>query len=56
MPKAEEKSYYCSKCNRTRNGIDFYASNNLEKYPQIKSGIINLNFAVIEEEIDKEFN
>lgn len=33
MPKAEEKSYYCSKCNRTKNGIDFYASNNLEKYP-----------------------
>ena len=33
MPKAEEKSYYCSKCNRTKNGIEFYASNNLEKYP-----------------------
>lgn len=33
MPKPEEKSYYCSKCNRTKNGIDFYASNNLEKYP-----------------------
>ena len=33
MPKAEEKSYYCTKCNRTLNGIEFYASNNLEKYP-----------------------
>lgn len=33
MPKAEDKSYYCSKCNRTKNGIEFYASNNLEKYP-----------------------
>ena len=33
MPKAEDKSYYCEKCNRTKNGIDFYSSNNLEKYP-----------------------
>ena len=33
MPKAEDKSYYCEKCNRTKNGIEFYSSNNLEKYP-----------------------
>lgn len=33
MPVKEEKSYYCTKCNRTKNGLEFYASNNLEKYP-----------------------
>ena len=25
--------FYCEKCNRTKSGDDFYASNNLEKYP-----------------------
>ena len=36
MPKKEEQSYYCEKCKRTRNGKDFYGSNNLEKYPEGK--------------------
>ena len=36
MPKNEEKSYYCEKCTRTRNGKEFYSSNNLEKYPEGK--------------------
>jgi folylpolyglutamate synthase/dihydropteroate synthase len=50
MPKPEEKSYYCSKCNRTKNGIDFYASNNLEKYPN--EGKLNM----CKECIDKAIN
>ena len=29
----ENKTYYCEKCNRTMNASEFYASNNLEKYP-----------------------
>ena len=33
MPVKEEKSYYCKSCNKTKNGIEFYSSNNLEKYP-----------------------
>lgn len=33
LPKAEDKSYFCEKCKRTKNGIEFYVSNNLEKYP-----------------------
>ena len=30
---ADNKSYYCEKCNRTLNATEFYKSNNLEKYP-----------------------
>ena len=29
-------SYYCSKCNKTMDGNQFYGSNNLEKYPEAK--------------------
>ena len=29
----EKKQYYCEKCNRTMAADQFYASNNLEKYP-----------------------
>lgn len=29
----DNKTYYCSKCNRTMGAEQFYASNNLEKYP-----------------------
>lgn len=29
----DDKQYYCEKCNRTMSGDNFYASNNLEKYP-----------------------
>lgn len=28
-----DKTYYCEKCNRTMSAEQFYASNNLEKYP-----------------------
>ena len=30
---ADDKTYYCEKCHKTMNGEQFYASNNLEKYP-----------------------
>lgn len=30
---ADNKSYYCSKCNKTMGADQFYVSNNLEKYP-----------------------
>ena len=30
---AENKHYYCEKCNRTMGAEQFYTSNNLEKYP-----------------------
>ena len=30
---ADQKQYYCEKCNKTLNGDQFYSSNNLEKYP-----------------------
>lgn len=30
---AAENTYYCEKCHKTMNGDQFYASNNLEKYP-----------------------
>ena len=36
MPKKEEQNYYCEKCGKTRNGKEFYGSNNLEKYPEGK--------------------
>ena len=29
----DNKTYYCSKCNRTMGAEQFYSSNNLEKYP-----------------------
>lgn len=29
----EQKTYYCEKCNKTMSAEQFYASNNLEKYP-----------------------
>ena len=29
----DNKVYYCEKCNRTMSGDNFYASNNLEKFP-----------------------
>ena len=32
MPE-DSKVYYCEKCNRTMSGDNFYASNNLEKFP-----------------------
>ena len=35
-----EKTYYCEKCNRTMRGVEFYTSNNLEKYPN--DGKINM--------------
>ena len=30
---ADNKTYYCEKCNRTLNATEFYKSNNLTKYP-----------------------
>ena len=33
MATTDNKSYYCEKCNRTMSAESFYASNNLEKYP-----------------------
>jgi hypothetical protein len=36
MPKNEEQSFFCEKCKRTRNGKEFYSSNNLIKYPEGK--------------------
>ncbi len=30
---ANDKTYYCEKCNKTMSGEQFYASNNLDKYP-----------------------
>jgi hypothetical protein len=30
---ADNKTYYCEKCNRTLNATEFYKSNNLIKYP-----------------------
>ena len=30
---------YCEKCKKTRNGKDFYGSNNLEKYPEGKMNL-----------------
>lgn len=35
-----EKTYFCEKCKKTMNGNQFYASNNLEKYPN--DGKLNL--------------
>ena len=31
-----DKMYYCEKCNKTMGDIQFYSSNNLEKYPEGK--------------------
>ena len=31
-----DKMYYCEKCNKTMADIQFYSSNNLEKYPEGK--------------------
>ncbi len=33
---ADDKSFYCEKCNRTMNADQFYGSNNTEKYPDGK--------------------
>lgn len=33
MAADNDKKYYCEKCNRTMGGVQFYTSNNLEKYP-----------------------
>ena len=33
MADLENKTYFCEKCKRTMSADQFYASNNLEKYP-----------------------
>ena len=33
---ADNRTFYCEKCNRTMSAEQFYGSNNLDKYPDGK--------------------